>query len=113
MDPETRSTAGRPGHQVVLGLFAVLALCTVFVFTVFAAMVRPEDRDWLPELTARYLYMPVVATSILVSIDAYRRERSGWWVYLVTAPVPVVNVVLAALWILNWRHGGPVGRLGL
>lgn len=97
------ATGDRPGHQVVLGLFVVLGLCVVTIFTIFALAVRPEDREWVPELTARYLYMPVVATSILVAIDAWRAGRRRWWVFLVTAPVPVINVVLAAMWLLRWR----------
>lgn len=94
----------RPGHQVVLGLFLVLALSVVFVFSVFAAAVRPEDREWVPELTARYLYMPVVATGLLIATDAYRLGWRRWWLFILTAPVPGVNVVLAALWLLRWRH---------
>ncbi len=102
-----------PGHRLVLGLFVILAICVATMFTLFALSVRPEDREWLPTMLFRYLYMPVVATSLIVSIDAKRRARTGWWLYLVTAPVPGLNMVLAALWLLKWRHGDPVGRLQL
>ncbi len=93
-----------PGHRLVLGLFVILALCVAAMFVVFAWSVRPEDRAWLPKMLFRYLYMPVVATSLIVSIDAKRLGRSRWWMLLVTAPVPVLNMVLAALWLLKWRH---------
>lgn len=94
------------GSRVVLTLFVILAACVVFIFTVFAAAVRPEDRHWLPELTFRYLYMPVVATSLLVSIDAWRlgwRAPRGWLLFFLTAPVPLLNIVLAATWMIKWR----------
>ncbi len=91
---------------MVLGLFLILAVCVVIIFTLFGLMVRPEDREWVPTLTFRYLYMPVVATSLLVSIDAYRAKWHapyGWLLFFFTAPVPIVNIVLAAVWLLKWR----------
>ncbi len=94
------------GSRVVLTLFGILAACVVFVFTVFALAVRPEDRHWLPELTFRYLYMPVVATSLLVAVDAYRvgwHAPRGWWLFFFTAPVPLLNILLASVWLLRWR----------
>ncbi len=92
------------GSRVVLTLFVILAACVVFTFTAFALAVRPEDRHWLPELTFRYLYMPVVATSLLVAIDAWRvgwNAPRGWLLFFFTAPIPLVNIVLAAWWMLK------------
>lgn len=111
LDADRAPEEGLDGPRVVLGLFVFLAACVVFIFTVFSLAVRPEDREWVPQLTFRYLYMPVVATGFLVAIDAYRLQRKGWWVYLLMAPVPFVNIVLDALWIMKWRHGEPVGPL--
>lgn len=92
------------GERVVLTLFAILAACVVVVFTVFSFYLREgELRAKMVPIVLRNLYLPVVATSLLVSIDAWRRGRSGWWVYFVTAPVPGVNVALAVLWLRRWR----------
>lgn len=101
----------RAGHRVVLVLFFILALCVIAVLTVFGAHSPESVQDEIPVLIARNLYIPVVATSLLVAIDARRRGRSGWWVYLATAPVPVVNVALAVAWLMRWRdRPRPVGR---
>ncbi len=89
---------------MVLGFFVILAICVAVMFVVFAYSVRPEDRDWLPKMLFRYLYMPVVATSLIVSIDAKRLGRERWWMFLVTAPVPLLNMAMAAMWLLKWRH---------
>ncbi len=101
---------GVAGEKLILILFLILAASVVLVFAIFRAFVAAEEvREEIPMLIARNLYLPVVATSILVSIDAARHKRR-WWVYFVTAPVPVVNVVLAVLWLAKWRRdGGPMG----
>lgn len=100
------------GVRVVLLLFVVLALSVVGAFALFYGSTRPEDRAFIVPVVLRDLYLPVVATSLLVAIDARARKRSGWWVYLVTAPVPGINVALAAAWLLRWRRAEAPPRLG-
>jgi hypothetical protein len=71
------------GEKVILILFAVLALSVVVVFALFSFFLPdPELRRPVSLLALRYIYIPVIATTILVGIDAWRRQRSGWWLYV-------------------------------
>jgi hypothetical protein len=103
---EADDETGRSGPTIVLGLFVVLAICVVIIFSLFGAMVRPEDRAWVPALMFRYLYMPVVVTSLIVGVDAYRHDRPGWWIFIATSPVPMINMLMVAMWLLKWRDAG-------
>lgn len=96
--------AGVDGAHVVLWLFLILAVSVVVVFAFFYADTRPEDRGFIVPAVLRDLYLPVVATGLLVAIDARSRGRSGWWLYLLASPVPGVNVALSAAWLLRWRR---------
>lgn len=80
-------------------------MSVVAVFSAFSFYVKEgELRAKLVLVVLRNLYLPVVATSVLVAIDAWRRGRTGWWLYFVTAPVPGLNVALAVLWLRRWRQ---------
>lgn len=94
----------------MLALFAVLALGVIVAFALFYPSTRPEDREFIVPATLRDLYLPVVAWGILTAIDAHRKARSGWWIYLVASPVPPVNIVLNVQWLRKWRR--KPGRLG-
>lgn len=98
------ASEGVDGVRVVLWLFAVLAVSTVVAFAFFYNDTRPEDRGFIVPAVLRDLYLPVVATGLLVAIDARQRGRSGWWLYLLCSPVPGVNVALSAAWLLRWRR---------
>ena len=111
-DDASGGPGGTDGVRVVLLLFVVLALGVVGAFALFYGSTRPADRDFIVPVVLRDLYLPVVATGLLVAIDARGRGRSGWWLYLVAAPVPVVNVVLAAAWLLRWRRAEAPPRVG-
>ena len=79
LDPDA---GGVSGEQFVLALFAVLALGVIVAFALFYPSTRPEDRAFIVPATLRDLYIPVVAWGLLTAIDAKRKERSGWWIYL-------------------------------
>jgi len=98
------SSSPSSGTFVVLVLFAVLAVSVVATFALFSTSTRPEDRGFITEVVLRDLYLPVVAWGLLTAIDAKRLGRSGWWIYLIMAPVPVVNVVLDVQWLRRWRR---------
>ena len=97
-------SGGVDGVRVVLWLFVVLAVSVVVAFAFFYKDTRPEDRGFIIPAVLRDLYLPVVATGLLVAIDARQRGRSGWWWYLLCSPVPGVNVALSAAWLLRWRR---------
>lgn len=107
LDPDA---GGVSGEQFVLALFAVLALGVIVAFALFYPSTRPEDRAFIVPATLRDLYIPVVAWGLLTAIDAKRKERSGWWIYLVASPVPLVNIVLSVQWLRKWRR--KPGRMG-
>ena len=95
----------------MLWLFGILAASVVVAFAVFWEFTRQEDRAFILPAVLRDLYLPVVAWGLLTAIDARRRGRSGWWLYLLAAPVPGLNVVLCVQWLRRWRGSGPrVGR---
>lgn len=102
--PPVSGPDGATGHRVVLWLFVALALSVIGAFWLFYGSTRPMDRAFIVPAVLRDLYLPVVATGILVAIDARSRGRSGWWLYLVTSPIPGVNVALSAAWLLRWRR---------
>jgi len=92
------------GERVILLLFLVLGLSVVAVFTGFSFYLEERELKLkLIPIVLRNLYLPVVGTSALVAVDAWRRGRSGWWVYLLTAPVPGLNIALAVQWLRKWR----------
>lgn len=101
---------GVSGEKVVLWIFVILSIGTILAFAAFYPSTRPEDRDFIVPATLRDLYIPVVAWGMLTAIDANRRGRSGWWIYLVASPVPLVNIVLNVQWLRRWRK--QPGRLG-
>ena len=107
LDPDA---GGVSGEQFVLALFAVLALGVIVAFALFYPSTRPEDRAFIVPATLRDLYIPVVAWGLLTAIDAKRKERSGWWIYLVASPVPLLNIVLSVQWLRKWRR--KPGRMG-
>jgi hypothetical protein len=97
------STPGVGGEKVVLWLFAILALGVIVAFIFFYPSTRPEDRDFIVPAVLRDLYIPVVAWGLLTAIDAWRRQRSGWWIYMICAPVPLLNIALSVQWLRRWR----------
>lgn len=103
-EPGADDPNGVSGERVVLWLFAILALGVVVAFALFYPVTRPADRDFIAPAALRDLYIPVVAWGILTAIDAHRRERSGWWLYLVAAPVPLLNIALNVMWLRRWRR---------
>ncbi len=95
----------------MLGLFLILALAVAGAFLLFRADTDPAYQDDVMQAALRDLYIPVVAWGLLTAIDAYRQGRSGWWIYLVASPVPVVNVLLNVQWLRRWRREPkPMGR---
>lgn len=115
-DPSSPSSSldpgagGVSGEKFVLALFAILALGVIVAFALFYPNTRPEDRDFIVPATLRDLYIPVVAWGLLTAIDAWRHGRSGWWIYLLMSPVPLVNIALSVQWLRKWRR--KPGRLG-
>jgi hypothetical protein len=107
--PFHSDSAGVSGEKVVLWLFVILSLGTIAAFIAFYPSTRPEDRAFIVPATLRDLYIPVVAWGILTAIDAKRKGRSGWWIYLLMSPVPLVNIVLNVQWLRKWRRNP--GRL--
>ena len=108
--PPSSDPPGVSGEKFVLALFAVLALGVIGAFALFYPSTRPEDRAFIVPATLRDLYLPIVAWGLLTAIDAKRKQRSGWWLYLAMSPVPVVNIVLNVQWLRKWRRSP--GRLG-
>ena len=102
-DPVEPEARGVSGEKVVLWLFAVLSLGTILAFALFYPSTRPEDREFIVPATLRDLYIPVVAWGLVTAIDANRKHRSGWWIYAVASPVPLVNIVLNVQWLRRWR----------
>jgi hypothetical protein len=104
----------RSGDLILLVLIlSLVAFLYVFVFTVYVHL-RGEDWRTLVVPVARLTHSAFLGLGALVAIGAYRRGRNGWWVYLVAAVLPVVQVLVPVLWFGRTRQReARLGRLTL
>ncbi len=99
------------GDRFIMGLFAVLAVATVAVLGLFASIVEPAYRQRIYIALVGNLLLPLIAAAVFAAIDAKRRGRNGWWIYLVAAPLPPLNLAMGIAWVVRWRNTpGQLGR---
>lgn len=98
------------GDTLVVGFVLSLLAFTVVTFGTAWYFLDPSDRGVLSFPFLRLVSSAVSAVVLLIAVGAYRKHRNGWWIYILLALVPVVNLVVAVAWFVRLRSR-PV-RLG-
>lgn len=110
LDPPDDSEGGASGERIVLWVLLIISLGVVAAFAIFYGFTKPEDRAFIVPTVSRDLYTPLVVWGLLTTVDAQRKGRS-WGLYLLAAPVPLLNIVVGIQWLRRWRkHPRPLGR---
>lgn len=94
----------RSGDVIILGLILSLFAFMLVVASTFKVHLQGEDWRTLVFPLARLSHSAFAGLGILVAIGAYRRGRTGWWIYLLLALLPVVQLVVPVLWFTRTRQ---------
>lgn len=102
------------GDVVVVG-FVLLLFAFLLVFaTTVSVNLQPDDRSDLLFPVLRLGHSAFAAVGFLVALGAYRAGRSGWWLYVGAALVPLVQLAVPVLWFARTRKAPlAVGRFDL
>lgn len=91
------------GDTLVLGLVLSLVAFLLIVFTVFTVNLDADDRTALVPGVARLAHSAFAGLGLLAGYGAYKRDRNGWWWYIVGALLPIVQLAVIALWFGRTR----------
>lgn len=92
----------RSGEWVVIGL--VVSLLT-FMFITFATAAYFIRDDWLVLVApaARLTHSASFGLAAFCGVDAFRRGRNGWFVYVLLGGLPIVQWGVVTYWLISGR----------
>ncbi len=91
------------GDLVVIGLVVGLLSFMFATFTVTAFYLRGDDWLNLVAPAARLTHSASFALAAFCGIDAWRRGRTGWWLYILAGGVPLVQWAVVIFWLRSGR----------
>ncbi|MGB0651681.1 MAG: hypothetical protein ACPGQL_00640 [Thermoplasmatota archaeon] len=91
-DPDRQSAAAPSGARLILWLFGALSVATLVILLIFANTVEAQFRPRIYTALAGNLMLPLLAVAVFAGMDARRRGEPRWWIYLLAAPIPLVNL---------------------
>lgn len=91
------------GDVLVLGLVLSLLSFMFITFSVTASYLESNDRIALLAPALRLTHSASFGLAAFCGVDAYRKGRNGWWLYVLGGGVPLLQWFVTAYWLLSGR----------
>lgn len=92
------------GEWVVIGLVVSLLTFMFITFSVTAYYLRGDDWLVLVAPAARLTHSASFGLAAFCGVDAFRRGRNGWWLYVLAGGLPIVQWGVVVYWLAFGRN---------
>lgn len=105
MTPETPQAEPREvaGEWLIVGLVVSLLTFMFITFSVTAYFLREGDWWLLVAPAARLTHSASFGLAAFCGVDAWRRGRNGWWLYVLAGGLPIVQWGVVVYWLVAGR----------
>lgn len=101
MPPEDDDTIA--GDWLVVGLVVSLLTFMFITFSVAASYLRGDDWLNLVAPAARLTHSASFGLAAFCGVDAWRKGRNGWWLYILGGGVPLLQWGIVVYWLKAGR----------
>ncbi len=104
-EPPTPASDGAEhgGEWVVIGLVVSLLTFMFITYSVGAYYLRAEDWITLVAPAARLTHSASFGLAAFCGVDAWRRGRNGWWLYVLAGGLPIIQWGVVVYWLAFGR----------
>lgn len=91
------------GEWLIVGLVVSLLTFMFITFATTAYFLRGDDWLVLVAPAARLTHSASFGLAAFCGVDAWRKGRNGWWLYVLAGGLPVVQWGVVVYWMVTGR----------